>query len=366
MFHVKRLSIPALFAIAVVAASCGGVGGPDGWGGPVAADELIVVPDNDGNLAARDQQGDLQWLFPNEAANDAAGETLDLEAIYGNPSIAEQRIYIGGFDHYLYALDMAEDNSEPDLAWRFNTHGDIVGGAAVNSDGSLIVIGSSDHGVYGMDADGQQLWRFATGERVWSTPAFADDLVYVGSMDHYIYALDFEGNEVWSFETDAAIAASPVVVDGTVYIGSYDRAIYALEADTGDLLWQFETENWVWAEAVVQEDTVYVASLDGSLYALSTENGDLLWEFETGDGIRARPALAGDVLVVANQRGDIIGIDAESGDELWRMDEATPADVLSDLSLINEAVYVRDEDGDLLEVDPEEGSASDFGGDREG
>jgi outer membrane protein assembly factor BamB len=366
MFHVKPWWLAVVTVVSFGLVGCGGVGGPDGWGGPVAAEHLIVVPDSDGNLTARDAEGQLQWLFPSDAISEQVGEKVDLEAIYGNPSVVDERIYVGGFDHHLYALELTDGDNEPDFAWRFNAHGDIVGGAAADSTRDIIVIGSGDHGVYGLDMDGLQLWRFATGERVWSTPAFGDELVYTGSMDHSVYALDLEGNEVWSFETDAAIAASPAVVDGVVYIGSYDRALYALDADTGDLLWKFETDNWVWSEAVVEDGTVYIGSMDGSIYALSADDGELLWQFDTGDGIRGRPALADDVLVVANQRGDIIGLNSESGEELWTINEATQADVLSDLALIDEAVYVRDQDGDLLQVDPEEGTASDFSREVEG
>jgi outer membrane protein assembly factor BamB len=354
---VKHLLLIALTGLTI--AACGGVGGPTGWGGPVEVDELIVVPDNDGNLLGRGTDGDLRWLFPDESVEDAVGESVDLEAIYGNPGVDGERIYVGGFDHYLYALDL--DGGEPELAWRFRTEGDIVGGPAINPTTDLIVVGSGDHSVYGVTSEGEEVWRFGTGERIWSTPAFGDELVYIGSMDHSLYALDLEGQEVWSFETDAAIGASPVVDGDQVYIGSFDRSFYALDASSGELLWEFETDNWIWAAPLVEGDIVYVPSFDGSLYALSRDDGELLWEVETGSGIRGRPSLAGDTLVVANQRGDILGLDASSGEERWRIDQATEADVLSDLSLIREYVYVRDEDGNLLEVDPEVGESTSFG-----
>lgn len=362
MFHVKH-QIWLLLPIVLLVAACGGVGGPDGWGGPVEADDLIIVPDNDGNLAGRDRDGDLLWLFPDESADDAAGESLDLEAIYGNPTVRDNRVYVGGFDHNLYALELS--GGDPELAWRFATEGDIVGGAAVDEAGELIVVGSSDHRVYGLTADGEEAWRFGTGERVWSTPAFGDGLVYIASMDGSLYALDLDGNEVWSFDSDAAIGSSPVVDGDTVYIGSFDHTLYALDAQTGDVNWEFETGNWLWADPVIDGKVIYLAGLDGSVYALSVSDGELIWESETGDGIRGRPAIAGDILVVANQRGDIVGFDAASGEELWRIDEATGADVLSDLSVIGEAVYVRDEDGDLLEIAPEEGSSAAFGSEAE-
>ena len=39
------------------------------------------------------------------------------------------------------------------------------------------------------------LWRFQTGDDVWSSPAVVDGVVYVGSTDNYVYALDAETGE---------------------------------------------------------------------------------------------------------------------------------------------------------------------------
>ncbi|MEX2238828.1 MAG: PQQ-binding-like beta-propeller repeat protein [Dehalococcoidia bacterium] len=342
-------------ALGLVVAACGGTAGADGWGSAVGRDGLIILPDDNGELSGITPDGEVRWVFPDDAVEVELDENVDLDAIYGTPALTEGRIYIGGFDDYLYALDQQGDD-DPSLAWRHQTEGSVVGGAAVSEDGEMIVFGSSDHGVYAVNADGERLWRFRTGERVWSTPALDGERIYVGSMDGHVYALDSEGQQAWSFDTSAAIAASPVVDGDTVYIGSFSSKLYALDAATGDERWSFDTDNWIWTDAVVADDRVFVTSLDGHTYALDAETGDQIWEVDTGKAIRSRPVIAGDLLVVANRDGDILGIDAASGEVAWRQEASVGDDVLSDLSLIDEAIYVRNEDGDLYEVDPDDGA----------
>jgi eukaryotic-like serine/threonine-protein kinase len=360
MFHVKRrfLWAVAMAPFLLVAAACGGTGGPDGWAAPAESGEHILLASGSGNLEAFTSQGGLVWSFPTKQAEDSVGEDIDIEAIYGNVVVADENAYFSGFDHFLYALDTSE--AQPLLRWRFESDGDLVGGPLLNDD--TIVFGSADHRVYFLDAEtGDELARFSTEERIWSTPAFDQDVFYVSSMDSRLYALTLDDgvSQVWDepFDARGALAASPVVDDGVIYLGSYDSRAYAISATDGAELWSFNTGNWVWADATVGEELVYFANLDGRVLALERESGDLLWDYRTGDAIRARPALVDDILVVANREGRLVGLDAENGDELWVSEEIVGSDVLSDPALINGSLYVRTEAGDLFRVDPEDGSA---------
>ena len=81
-------------------------------------------------------------------------------------------------------------------------------------------------------------WKFATGNRVWSSPAMSPDgsVVYVGSNDdslHAVHAAD--GTAAWKFATRQEIVSSPALSpDGsTVYAGSLDDNLYAVHAADG-------------------------------------------------------------------------------------------------------------------------------------
>ena len=56
-------------------------------------------------------------------------------------------------------------------------------------------------------------------------------VVYVGSYDGYVYALNASnGTLLWRYLTGNGVYSSPVVVNGVVYVGSLDDYVYALTA----------------------------------------------------------------------------------------------------------------------------------------
>ncbi len=53
------------------------------------------------------------------------------------------------------------------------------------------------------------------------------------------------GDLVWRYETGDGVYSSPAVAGGVVYVGSGDRYLYALDAATGDLVWRYQTGDGV-------------------------------------------------------------------------------------------------------------------------
>ena len=78
-----------------------------------------------------------------------------------------------------------------------------------------------------------ELWRFATGGIVYSSPAVANGIVYVGSEDKNLYAIDaVTGKEKWRFTTGGLVYPSPAVANGIVYVGREDKNLYAVGANS--------------------------------------------------------------------------------------------------------------------------------------
>jgi outer membrane protein assembly factor BamB len=186
-------------------------------------------------------------------------------------------------------------------------------------------------------------WKFATGDRIVSSPVFADNVIYFGGDDGNVYAVNPDtGAQLWKYSTGGPVPATPAVVDGTVYVGSYDGKFYALEAKTGLTKWKFATEGERRFEAkglnglqpknqtmadpydvflsspVVVQDTVYFGSGDGNLYAVDTASGDLRWRFKTGDVIHASPAYNEGLIYFGSWDSYFYAVDAISGKERWR------------------------------------------------
>jgi len=78
-------------------------------------------------------------------------------------------------------------------------------------------------GVYGngsIEPGNTELWRFPTGDGVYSSPAVADGTVYVGSEDKNLYAIDaVTGKEKWRFPTGDRVYSSPAVANGIAMSG---------------------------------------------------------------------------------------------------------------------------------------------------
>jgi outer membrane protein assembly factor BamB len=113
--------------------------------------------------------------------------------IYSSPVVSENRVFVGSYDSYLYALDA----SSGDLLWRFKTGGEILSTPAVYN--NLVIFGSKDGMVYALNVnDGKLHWKYKTGGSVLTSPVVADGKVFIASKDLRLYALNVnDGQRVW-------------------------------------------------------------------------------------------------------------------------------------------------------------------------
>lgn len=341
-----------LLALALVAAACRGTSSPRGWAGPVVADDLILAAVDHDRLSAfrlTDQQP--AWEFPGPG-----DEEIDLEGIYATPVVVGGVVYLGAYDGWVYALDLATGQ----LRWRAQTDGPIIGSVLV--EGGVVYVGSSDGYLYALDAQtGQQVWQpFATKGSIWSTPVAAGGTLYVASMDRRLYAIDMAtGQPRWPqpFRAAAGIPSTPAVAQGLVLVGTMDRKFYALDAQTGQVRWAFKADNWFWSEPLVVGDTVYAGALDGRVYALDISSGQPRWSqpFQARAPVRAAPVMAEGVLVVADKDGNIYGLDPATGLQAWS--GKLEGSVLADPYKAGPWVYLTVGKGGLYKVEGDRGRA---------
>jgi outer membrane protein assembly factor BamB len=187
-------------------------------------------------------------------------------------------------------------------------------------------------------------WKFATGDRIVSSPVWHEGVVYVGSDDNNVYAVDTAtGHQLWKFATAGPVPSTPAVAGGLVYFTSYDGKFYAVDAKTGKLRWKFATgcerrfeakgihglqpknqtiaDPWdvYLSSPVVAHGTVYFGSGDGNLYALDAVSGELRWKFPTGDVVHASPAFDAGTLYFGSWDSYFYAVAAASGKEKWRL-----------------------------------------------
>ncbi|NLI97084.1 PQQ-like beta-propeller repeat protein [bacterium] len=141
-----------------------------------------------------------------------------------SPTYANQVIYAGSNDSYLYAY-----NTSGGIAFKKLLGGRITASPAVAPDGRILV-GAWDSTFYCLDSKGDILWKFSTKGIIESSAAVdASGTAYFGCADSTVYAVSASGDEKWRYKTGHRIISSPALgADGTLYIGCWDQNLYAI------------------------------------------------------------------------------------------------------------------------------------------
>jgi eukaryotic-like serine/threonine-protein kinase len=236
------------------------------------------------------------------------------------------------------------------IKWKFPTGDRIVSSPVI--DGRRIYFGGDDGNIYAVDAEtGHQIWKRPTGGPVSSTPAIAAGVVYATSYDGKLYALNVEtGAAKWKFATGGErrfeakgihgfepktqtiadpfdiFLSSPVVAQGAVYFGSGDGNLYAVDAASGELRWKFKTGDVVHSSPAFADGVLFFGSWDSYFYAVDAATGKEKWRFHGGEdalihnqvGFQSSPALANGVVYIGCRDSNLYALDAATGKEKWR------------------------------------------------
>jgi outer membrane protein assembly factor BamB len=225
-------------------------------------------------------------------------------------------------------------------------------------------------------------WTFPTGDRIVSSPVFADGVIYFGGDDGNVYAVAaVDGHQLWKRKTGGPVAATPAIASGMLYVGSYDGTFYALDMRTGAPQWKFTTggerrfeakglhgmqpKNQTIADPydvylsspVVVGGAVYFGSGDGNVYALDATSGNLNWKFRTSDVVHASPAYADGVVFFGSWDSYFYAVDARTGAEKWRFHGGEDPDIHNQVgfqsspAVVNGVVYTGCRDSNLYALD---------------
>ena len=270
------------------------------------------------------------------------------DEIRSSALVHEGRVFIGSYDHNMYALDAGDGG----LLWKFATHGGVVTQPVI-VDG-VLVFGSEDQIVYAVDwKHGRIVWTHTTQGPVRCSPAFAEGIVFIGSDDGRLYALQGNTGRVrWRFDAEMMIRSRPLVADGRLYFGTEGGEVYSLDMQ-GKVIWRFRAKRAVTASPAWGDQVVYVPSVDGMLYALDAEAGWVLWRFRMGRGSISSPAVHQGRVYVGSADGHLYCVDTRSSREIWRF--ATGHQVSGGILVANNRVYFGSVDGKLYCVDAEQG-----------
>ncbi|MFD8737466.1 PQQ-binding-like beta-propeller repeat protein [Streptomyces sp. NPDC059618] len=280
--------------------------------------------------------------------------------VTSSPAVVDGIVYIGSFDHKVYALDAATGA----VRWTHTTGGK-VGSSPTVVDGT-VYIGSDDWKVYALDA--------ATGDVRWthtvfdpgmfpnigfrSSPTVVNGIVYISGTYGEMHALDAAtGTPRWAQRTSPGLNSSPAVVNGTLYIGGFER-VYALDAATGDVRWTHKGRVARWTHLIsygidsspaVVDDTVYIGGTDGEMHALDAATGTPRWMHIIGHLVRSSPAVVDGTVYVGSDDRRVYALDAATGGIRWV--HTTGSGVNSSPAVVDGTVYVGSFDHKVYALD---------------
>ncbi len=209
------------------------------------------------------------------------------------------------------------------------------GGAAVDPQRGLVIVGTRDAWLHAFRPDGTVAWELKGAGGGFGTPTIDGDTVYVGSSDGNLYAVAIPtGKARWIYPAKEDVSTRPALAGGLVLVASLQDTIFAVDARTGAWKWHHRREQkadsltiFGAAAVAVGGGAAFAAYSDGFVASLDPATGASRWERRvapTGTHLDVDSiALDGDRLYAAAYSGAVLALDARTGKDLWSF--AAPA-----------------------------------------
>ena len=239
------------------------------------------------------------------------------KGIWSTPAIHDGRLYFGAYNGCIYCLD-AQTGQE---IWT-QSYGEWVGASPV------IV---PRHGLIYFGIEYERPWaqgsiggfNLSDGRKVWEhrTQAFQHgsaiywqrgDLVIWGTADHEMLGIEAKTGVVrWRFKTRRSVKYSPSVDEGRslVAFASFDKSIYLLDAATGEKLGEWETGEICYTTPLFAGDKLFCGSGDRHLYVIDIDHIKLVKRIDLHARVYASPTLVDGRVLVATTGGRVVEID---------------------------------------------------------
>lgn len=265
------------------------------------------------------------------------------------------------FDKLIIVKEKSLSDETPEILWEYLAPAGFQDASpAVDLDGNIILgcDAKDSRGIYNivvLNKSGNEMWKYASGDVVRSTPTVADNGVfYIGSYDKNLYAFNANSSEpIATFATGATVKYSaPVVdVDGTVYYAG-NKKLYAISAAPAmQKIWEAACEGDTQSTPIIGENAIYVCANSGNIFAFNKVDGQKLWETSFGKSSSAAPAMGENGIIYlcgnTNDGGIVMAVNSLDGNVIWQapsIAEYANSGIALDL---NGHVYVGDNDGTL-------------------
>jgi outer membrane protein assembly factor BamB/tRNA A-37 threonylcarbamoyl transferase component Bud32 len=301
---------------------------------PTIKDDVLYIGAYDHNLyALKAQSGEFLWKYPTEGG------------IASTPFVQDEQVLIGSADRTLYSINARTGR----LEWFCSTQGRIWSSPRVEF--GHVFFGSDDHHLYAVSAQtGRVAWKREMGGPVRSSVAFGEDILYFGCEDGSILAYDIRGEMKWRQRARRAVTSTPYLDlgEGILFAGSMDWNVYALDARSGWVVWRTRTNGPVVSSPTLANGMVFIGSADKHMYALDARNGRVVWKYETEGQVTSNPRFAKGAIYFGGIDEYLYSLDAETGELRWRFKTGGP--IPSSPEVMGDVVYIGSTDRNVYAV----------------
>jgi outer membrane protein assembly factor BamB/tRNA A-37 threonylcarbamoyl transferase component Bud32 len=262
------------------------------------------------------------------------------DEIRGTPALQENIVYVGSYDHNLYALEAATGK----FIWKYPTDAGIVSKPVVYENN--VFFGSEDHRLHVvLVRNGKVNWTYFTNGPVRSSPYIAEGHIFIGSDDGFLHAVNtITGRRAWQVEAGAPIRSTPWAGHESVYFGTEDGELFCVLFN-GVIKWRFKARRAITSSPVFAQGLVYVGSMDATLYAIDAKTGWVTWRFRLGKASISTPCIMENRIFTGAADGIIYCVEANTAKEVWRF--ATQHQVTGSPLVYKDSLYCGSVDGYL-------------------
>ena len=271
------------------------------------------------------------------------------DEVRGSASYAGGAVYVGSYDHRLYAID----ESDGSVRWTFKAQRGIVSRPAPIAE--MVIFGSEDKHVYAISRmNGRAIWTFRTNMPIRSSPAVDDKWCYIGSDDGFLYRLDrMKGGVSWRYKTLGPIRSTAARSGVSVVFGSDDGCVYSVHAETGQLIWRAHIGSPVLSSPAISDCTVIFGAADGVIRAIDLRDGRPMWRHAAEKTVIASPAVDDGAVIIGSADGKLYALAIDTGDVIWRTQVCRQ--ITSTATVDGSLIYVGGNDATISCLDRDDG-----------
>ncbi len=210
--------------------------------------------------------------------------------------------------------------SSPSLLWSFQTSDDIKAPPVFCN--GIIVVGSLDGNVYGLNLKGELKWKLNTENSIEAPALISGNTVYVGNLEGSLYAIELNTGKIkWTYKTENMIMGSPNLIESNgkkiIIVGSYDYYLHGVDATTGEGLWKYEADNYINGAPAIYQGMAVFGGCDGLLHMVNISNGELVTRFEIATYVASSAAVVDNIAYVGDYDGSFSALDLKTKKPLW-------------------------------------------------